>query len=64
MLLWFGFGMANDVALFLWSRHRLLCDLRVVATQRFVPGRPWFGWWPSQEPVANPGLPPAVTSET
>ncbi len=64
MLLWFGFGMANDVGLFLWSRRRLLRDLRVVATQRFVPGRPWFGWWPSREPVANPGLPPAVTSET
>ena len=64
MLLWFGFGLANDVVLFLWSRHRLLHDLRLVATQRFVPGRRLFGWWPSREPVANPGRPPAVTSET
>jgi len=64
MLLWFGFGLANDVVLFLWSRYRLLHDLRFVATQRFAPGRPLFGWWPSREPVANPGLPPAVTSET
>ena len=63
MLLWFGFGLANDVGLFLWSRHRLLSDLRVVATQRFVPGRPLLGWWPPRK-VANPGLPPAVTSET
>ena len=60
MLLWFGFGMANDVVLFFWSRHRLLRDLRVVATQRFVPGRPLFGWRPSRKPVANTGLPPAV----
>ncbi len=64
MLLWFGFGLANDVVLFLWSRHRLLHDLRFVATQRFAPGRPLFGWWPSKKSVANPGLPPAVTSET
>jgi len=64
ILLWFGFGMANDVALFLWSRHRLLSDLRVVATQRFVPGRLLFGWWPSRKPVANPGPPPALKSET
>jgi ABC-type transport system involved in cytochrome c biogenesis permease component len=64
MLLWFGLGLANDVALLLWSRHRLLGDLRVVATQRFVPGRPLFGWWPSRKPEANTGLPPAVTSET
>ena len=64
MLLWFGFGMANDAALFLWSRHRLLRDLRVVATLRFVPGRPWFGSWPTREPVLNPGLPPVLKSET
>ena len=64
MLLWFGLGLANDIALFLWSRHRLFCDLRVVATQRFVPGRSLFGWWPSRKTVANPGLPPALTSET
>jgi len=64
MLLWFGFGLANDVALFLWSRHRLLRDLRFVATQRFVRGRPLFGSWPSRKPVATTGLPPAVTSET
>ena len=64
MLLWFGLGFANDAALFFWSRHRLLRDLRVVATQRFVPGRPVLGGWPSRKPVANTGLPPAVTSET
>jgi len=64
MLLWFGLGFANDVALFLWSRHRLLRDLRAVATQRFVPGRALFGLWPSRKPVASAGLPPAVTSET
>jgi len=64
MLLWFAFGIANDVALFVWSRHRLLRDLRVVATQRFVPGRRVFGWWASRKPVVNTGLPPVVTSET
>jgi ABC-type transport system involved in multi-copper enzyme maturation permease subunit len=64
MVLWFGFGLANDIALFLWSRHRLVHDLRVVATQRFVPGRPLLGWRRSRNPAANPALPPTVTSAT
>jgi hypothetical protein len=64
MLLWFGLGLANDAALFLWSRHRLLQDLRVVATQRFLPGRSLLGWWSSRKPMANQSLPPAVTIET
>ncbi len=64
MLLWFGLGFANDVALFCWSRQRLLRDLRIVATQRFVPGRRTIGKWPLRKPMANTDLPPAVTSET
>ncbi len=64
MFLWFAFGLANDVALWFWSWYRLFRDLRVVATHRFVPGRPWLGWRPWQKPAANPGLPPVLTSET
>ena len=65
MFLWFGFGLANDVAWFLWSRQRLLHDLRVVATQRFVPARTLSGWRrPSRPPASNPDLPPAVPSRT
>jgi len=65
MFLWFGFGLANDVGWFLWSRHRLLHDLRLVATQRFVPTRTLLGWRrPSRPPAANPDLPPAVPSRT
>jgi ABC-type transport system involved in cytochrome c biogenesis permease component len=64
MLLWFGFGLVNDVALLLWSRLRLFRDLRVVATQRFVPGRRLSGSWLSRKAAPNTALHPAVTNET
>lgn len=62
--LWFFLGMAVDLYFYLWSHRRLNRDLRVVATQRFVPGA---GGWIRRKPraaQASPPVRPPVTSET
>ena len=62
--LWFFLGIAVDLYFYLWSHRRLTRDLRVVATQRFVPGQ---GWLLRRKPrAARAGQPvqPPVTSET
>jgi hypothetical protein len=37
LLLWFGLGLAADIAFGLWARQRLLAEFRFVAVQRYTP---------------------------
>jgi magnesium-transporting ATPase (P-type) len=62
--LWFVLGMAADVYFCLWARSRLRRDLRVVATQRFVPGRLRLFRVRPRPSQSSPAVPPAVASET
>jgi len=62
--LWFALGMMADIYFCLWARSRLRRDLRTVATQRFVPGRPFFAWLKSPRGPPSPALPTAFASET
>ncbi len=54
--LWFGLGTVADIAFGLSARANLRAAFRVVATQRFTPGRPQPGPRPKQD--AAPSLPP------
>ncbi|HSU53888.1 MAG TPA: ABC transporter permease subunit [Candidatus Dormibacteraeota bacterium] len=58
--LWFGFGLAADIGLSLWARHRLLTDFRAAATQRPGSGAGFFRrLFLGSEPRAE-ALPPPV----
>ena len=37
LVLWFGLGLAADLAFGAWSRHRLLTEFRLAATRRYEP---------------------------
>ena len=62
--LWFALGIIADILFCLWAKFRLLRDLRTVATQRFVPGRPLFSWRSSRKFAAGAGPAPVVAGET
>ena len=62
--LWFALGMIVDVCFGFRARFRLLRDLRTVATQRFVPERPFFPWRVRPKPETSAHLPPVVAGET
>ena len=62
--LWFALGACADLFFCLWTRSRLLRDLRTVATQRFVPARTIFSWMKPVQDRSRPALSPAATGET
>ena len=64
LALWFALGIGVDVFFGLRARLCLLRDLRTVATQRFVPGRPIFYWMKPGRRQSSPSLPPAIATET
>jgi ABC-type transport system involved in cytochrome c biogenesis permease component len=62
--LWFVASVVTDVAFFLWSRHRLLHDLRTFATHRYMPGRSLLRWRPVSRTTPTTGTTPAVARGT
>ncbi|MDB6109011.1 MAG: hypothetical protein JWR69_761 [Pedosphaera sp.] len=58
--LWFGLGVLADLAFGLNARWQLLTNFRLVAMQRFTPGKSRFARWFGRGSAPVPNPPPVV----
>jgi hypothetical protein len=61
LALWFGLGLAADLAFGAWSRHRLLTEFRLAATRRY---EPLPGFWKRLLGGGEPGSATSPQGET